>query len=49
MYQGCMYVGWGGADEQGGLGGGTPPMKRGHGGGSPKLDVKFMFTIERVL
>ena len=39
----------GGADEQGGLGGGTPPMKLGYGSGSPKLDVNCMFTIERVL
>jgi len=31
------------------LGGGTPPMKLGYGSGSPKLDVKCMFTIERVL
>ena len=39
----------GGADEQGGLGGGTPPMKRGYGGGSPKLDVKSMSTIDHIL
>ena len=39
----------GGAVEQGGLGGGTPPMKRGYGGGSLKLDVKCMFTIEHIL
>jgi len=37
------WGGGGGADEQGGLGGVPPLMKRGYGGGSPKLDVKCMF------
>ena len=31
------------------MGGGTPPMKRGHGGGIPQLEVKFVFTVEYVL
>ena len=31
------------------MGGVPPPMKRGYGGGNPKLDAKCIFLIERVM
>ena len=40
----------GGQTSRGVWGAARPlPMKRGYGGGSPKLDVKCMFTIELIL
>ena len=34
-----------GADEQGGLGGGTSPNKRGYGGGSPQLELQYISAL----